>query len=61
MKFNCIKDAAEFYNITTRTHISACCKGKRQTCGQLPDGTRLQWMYYDDYLNNMNSNLKEAS
>lgn len=61
MKFNCIKDAAEFYNITTRTHISACCRGQRKTCGQLPDGTRLQWMYYDDYLNNMNSNLKEAS
>lgn len=59
--FNSISDAAKFYNIRSSSHITSCCKGKRQTCGQLPDGTRLQWMYYDDYLNNINQNLKEAS
>lgn len=57
--FNSLSSASRYYNCSK--HISDCCKGKRQTCGQLPDGTRLQWMYYDDYLNNMNSNLKEAS
>lgn len=48
--FDSIKDAAKRYDIKYPSHIGSCCKGKRQTCGQLPDGTRLRWMYYDDYL-----------
>ena len=31
-KFNCIKDAADKYNLHS-THICACCKGKLKTCG----------------------------
>lgn len=48
--FNSITEASKYYNIHSSSHITVCCKGRRQTCGQLPDGTRLRWMYYDDYL-----------
>ena len=26
-------------------------KGRRKYCGKLKDGTKLQWMYYEDYIN----------
>lgn len=42
--FNTIKEAMEFYNIKTN-HISDCCKGNRKSCGELKDGTKLQWKY----------------
>lgn len=29
-------------------HISNCCNGKRNTCGELEDGTKLHWKYVDD-------------
>lgn len=47
--FNTVLDGAEFYNCN-RKHIGSCCTGKRKSCGKLPDGTKLQWMYYEDYL-----------
>ena len=47
--FNTITEASEFYKIDGG-HISKCCKGKQKTCGKLTDGTRMQWMYYEDYL-----------
>ena len=46
--FNTTKEASEFYDIKARSHISACCKGKRNHCGKLEDGTKLQWEYYED-------------
>ena len=45
-EFNSVKEASEYYNIS-RTHISSCCKGKRNYCGKLPDGTKLKWEYID--------------
>lgn len=49
--FDCILDGANFYNVNAKTVIGAC-SGKRKIGGVLPDGTRLVWMYYEDYLNN---------
>ena len=31
-------------------HISDCCNCKRNFTGKLSDGTKLQWMYYDEYI-----------
>ena len=47
--FNSIMDASKFYKID-RGHISHCCNGKQKTAGKLPDGTKLKWMFYDEYL-----------
>lgn len=47
--FMCVKDASEKYNIDN-SGLVKCCKGKQKTTGKLPDGTPLKWMYYDDYL-----------
>ena len=47
--FDCIKDANEFYNIN-RSSITLCCTGRTKSAGKLPDGTKLIWMYYEDYL-----------
>lgn len=55
--FNCINDAGEYYRCQ-HVDISRCCKGKRNTCGQLEDGTKLKWMYLEDY-NNLNEREKK--
>lgn len=34
--------------------ISYCCKNKKESEGKLQDGTKLQWMYYNEYLENNN-------
>ena len=47
--FNCIMDAEREKNISS-AHISSCCKGKLKSAGKLEDGTKLQWMYYEDYI-----------
>ena len=44
--FDCIKDAAEKYNIYC-TSISHCCNGKYKHAGKL-NGVRLQWKYLED-------------
>ena len=44
--FDCIKDAAEKYNIYA-TSISKCCNGKQKSAGEL-NGVRLQWKYSED-------------
>jgi group I intron endonuclease len=44
--FRSINDGANYYN-TFATSITACCKGKRKSCGKLPDGTPLVWRYID--------------
>ena len=48
--FDCISDATRKYEGTNVTNISRCCEGVRKHCGKLQDGTKLQWMYYEDYL-----------
>ena len=47
--FNCISDGAKKYGID-RGNITRCCKGCTKTSGKLEDGTPLQWMYYEDYI-----------
>lgn len=49
MVFNLIKDAASFYSMN-KGNIIACCKGVSHYAGKLEDGTKLKWMYYEDYL-----------
>ena len=44
--------ASQCYNIKTTYNILKCCKNmpKNKHCGKLSDGTRLKWMYYEDFL-----------
>lgn len=48
--FNSIAAACRYYNINTQAGVSMCCKGKRKSCGKLDDGTKLIWMFYNDYI-----------
>ena len=48
--FNTITEGVNFYGICGSSSISRCCKGITKYCGQLPDGTKLKWKYYEDYL-----------
>ena len=57
--FNTVKEAEEYYNLCERSHISKVCKGERKSCGKLPDGTKLMWKYYEDYLKEQQNNEKE--
>lgn len=47
--FDSISLASKTYGVLT-SHISQCCSGKRKTAGKLKDGTKLIWLYYEDYL-----------
>ena len=46
--FDTMKQAEEYYDCP-KTTISKCCRGKNKSSGELLDGTRLHWMYYEDY------------
>lgn len=46
--FNTTKEAAMFYNIKSKSGISACCKGRLNYCGRLEDGTKLEWEYLEE-------------
>ena len=49
--FSFFEEANEYYNINlVSSNISKCCHGIRKHSGILKDGTKLQWMYYEDYL-----------
>ena len=39
------KEGAEYYNMMNSSNILKCCKGKRNYCGKLSDGTKLVWRY----------------
>lgn len=41
-EFDCIREAGEYYNIKTYTHISRVCNGELNYCGNL-NGTPLRW------------------
>lgn len=43
------KYAEEYYKIST-SNIIKCCRGRQKSAGKLQDGTKLQWMYYEDFL-----------
>ena len=47
--FNSLNEAADKYNILY-VCISSCCRKISKSAGKLPDGTKLKWMYYDEYL-----------
>lgn len=48
--FDTITEGAKYHNIKSASHIISCCKGKYKSAGKLEDGTKLVWMYYEDYL-----------
>jgi DNA-directed RNA polymerase subunit RPC12/RpoP len=54
--FVSVMDASRFYKVV-ETGIRKCCKGDINTSGKLEDGTRLKWMYYDDYIK-LNSDIE---
>ena len=57
--FNSVKEAGMHFNMKYYSSISECCNGKYSYTGKLPDGTRLKWMYYEDYIEQ--NKLKEKS
>lgn len=48
MVYKSIIEASKSIIDASDSHISQCCKGKRNTCGRLEDGTKLHWRYVDD-------------
>ena len=48
-EFNSIAEAEKYFNMK-RSNISSCCRGERDYAGKLEDGTKLKWMYYEDYI-----------
>lgn len=50
-KFNSMKSACEYYNISP-SGISQCCKKKSKYCGKLNDGQKLIWIYYEEFIKN---------
>ena len=44
--FDSMWEAERKYGIYPNS-ISKCCKGTRKACGQLPNGTKLEWEYLD--------------
>lgn len=51
--FSSATEAGLFYGIDS-THIGSACKRHRGYCGTIGDGTKLQWLYYKDYLKGIN-------
>lgn len=47
--FESAKYALEKYDIS-KSGLSSCCTKHQKTCGKLEDGTVLEWMYYEEYL-----------
>lgn len=47
--FDTLTKGTERYGIVNTTSITRACTGKNKYAGKLPDGTPLQWMYYDEY------------
>ena len=54
--FDSQTNAGKQYNIKS-SGISACCKNRQKSAGKLPNGTKLKWMYYDEYIKLQNNNL----
>lgn len=47
--FNSVKEASEKYSLS-ESGIRYCCLFEYSSYGHLPDGTKLQWFYYDYYI-----------
>jgi len=48
--FNTVLEVQKEYNIKNNSGIYSCCEKKRKSGGKLPDGTKLIFMYYNEYL-----------
>lgn len=48
--FNSIVEAGCYYKINP-DRITCFCRGKNKSAGILPDGTKLKWMYYNEFIN----------
>ena len=61
--FDSIEIAVENYKEygVNSSNISAVCRGIRKVCGKMPNGTKLTWMYYKDYLENPNNAIEKLS
>jgi len=57
--FNSQTEASKAYNINKSSGISNCCNYRSKSSGKLPDGTLLQWMYYDEYILKNEKEIKE--
>lgn len=44
-RFDCMLDAKRKYKISSGSNIISCCRGRRNYCGKLKDGTPLIWRY----------------
>lgn len=45
--FDCMQEAIDKYNACC---VRECCNGTRKYSGKLSDGTKLHWMYYNEYV-----------
>ena len=50
--FDSLTNAANKYILKT-SYISRCCRYKRNYTGKLLDGTKLVWMFYNEYINTL--------
>lgn len=50
-EFKSAQEASEYYSHCKcgRSSITHCCKGKQKSCGMLEDGTKMVWMYLEEY------------
>jgi hypothetical protein len=55
--FYSLSEAARKYNIIGTANISKCCKNKKGYSGVL-NNSKLTWMYYEDYINGEQYNIK---
>ncbi len=53
--FNSVIEASIYYGCDN-SNVCKCCHGKAKSCGKLENGTKLQWMFYEDYLKLHNEN-----
>lgn len=44
---------------TNACNVSLCCSRVYKSAGKLPDGTKLVWMYYDEYIKKQGDNKNE--
>lgn len=58
--FNTITEAANKYKLDVSYLAKVCKKPETKSHGRLEDGTRLRWMYYDDYKNGEKEEIEHS-
>lgn len=48
--FDTLTEAVNYYNLGGTSNLSKCCRGIYKSYGKLSDGTKLRWIYYEDYI-----------